>query len=149
MDWRGQSLLFTVGPTVWGLDLPVGSLKPVNLRKITTGTADLRGVRGTDTQFVFSSGTNADHLWTLPLDLNSGKVTGPLQAVPHAGGSQTMPASSSNGRVLAYGQINPAGTELRVRDSISGRETVLITQLARPKVSPDGSKVAYSTFGSP
>jgi serine/threonine protein kinase len=67
-DWRGQSLLFTMGPTVWGLDLPVGSLKPVNLRKVTTGTAALTGVRGTETQFVFSSGTNADHLWTLPLD---------------------------------------------------------------------------------
>src|SRR5262249_6756285 len=77
-DWRGQSVLFSAGPTVWGVDLPVGSLKPGNLRKLATGTASLSGVRGTDKQFVFSSGTNAEHLWTLPLDLNSGKVTGPV-----------------------------------------------------------------------
>jgi len=55
-DWRGQTLLFTAGLTVWGLDLPVGSLRPVNLRKITTGTAGLSGVHGTYTRFVFSSG---------------------------------------------------------------------------------------------
>jgi Tol biopolymer transport system component len=145
-DWRGQSLLLTVGSTVWGLDLPVGSLKPVNLRKITTGTATLSGVRGTPTQFVFSSGTVSGHLWTLPMDLNSGKVTGPLQALPHAGGGQVGPASSADGRLLAYGQVNPAGGELRVRDILSGKESVLVTQNARPKVSPDGSKVAYSIF---
>ena len=147
-DWRGQSLLFTAGSTVWGFDLPVGSLKPVNLRKITTGTAGLSGVRGPPANFVFSSGTVADHLWTLPLDLNSGQVNGPLQAVPHAGGRQQWPASSADGRVLAYGQVNPGGGELRVRDSVSGKESVLVTQNARPKVSPDGSKVAYSIFGS-
>ena len=60
-----------------------------------------------------------------------------------------MPASSSDGKVLAFAQINPGGRELRVRDSNSGRESVLTTQFARPKVSPDGSKVAYSTFDSP
>jgi len=147
-DWRGQSLLFAVGPTVWGLDLLPGSLRPVNLRKITTGTASLGGIRGTETQFVFSSGNSTDHLWTLPLDLNSGKVTGPLRALPHAGGSQVEPATSLDGRVLAYSQLNPAGGELRVRDSVSGRESVLITQRVRPKVSPDGSKVAYGSFGS-
>src|SRR5262249_23771519 len=107
-DWRGQSLLFTAGSTVWGLDLPVGSLRPVNLRKITTGTSGLSGIRGTYTKFVFSSGTSTDHLWTLPLNLNSGKVTGPLQASPHAGGRQLWPASSADGRVFAYGQINPS-----------------------------------------
>ena len=38
---------------------------------------------------------------------------------------------------------------MRVRDNLSGKESVLVTQNARPKVSPDGSKVAYSIFESP
>jgi Tol biopolymer transport system component len=83
------------------------------------------------------------------LDLNSGKVTGSLRALPHAGGRQIWPASSADGKVLAYGQVNPGGSELRVRDNLSGKESVLVTQSARPKVSPDGSKVAYSIFVSP
>ncbi|MFN0166053.1 MAG: protein kinase domain-containing protein [Bryobacteraceae bacterium] len=148
MDWRGQSLLFTGRSSVWALDLEPGSFKSGNLRKITTGTASLRGVRGTETRFVFSSGMDSDHLWTLPLDLNTGKVTGPLQAVSHSGGSQWAPASSSDGRVLAYTQLNPGGGELRVRDNGSGRESVLVTRQARPKVSPDGSRVAYAAFVS-
>ena len=146
MDWRGESFLFTSASAVWAFDLPLGSLKPTNLRKLSTGTAQLDGVRGTLAQFVFSSGNDTDHLWTLPLELNTGKVTGPLQAVPHSGGSQTMPASSADGKVLAFAQINPGGAELRIRDSTSGRESVLTTQGVRPKVSPDGSKVAYSTY---
>ncbi|HUQ91083.1 MAG TPA: hypothetical protein VM120_05320 [Bryobacteraceae bacterium] len=118
----------------------------MNLRKITTGTGDLSGLRGTDRQFVFSSGTYADHLWTLPLDLNAGKAAGTLQPLSHDGGSQNQPSSSSDGRVLAYMQALPGGGEIRIRDQSSGRDSALTAHFARPKVSPDGNHVAYSTF---
>ncbi len=147
MEWRGPSLLFTGRSSVWAMDFEPDSLKIGILRKIATGTAILRGVRGTETRFVFSAASDIDHLWTLPMDLNSGKVTGPLQPVSHSGGGQRGPASSADGRVLAYTQSNPGSGELRVRDISSGRESVLLSQEARPKVSPDGSRVAYVTFG--
>jgi Tol biopolymer transport system component len=148
VDWRGESLLFAAGPAVWALDLDADSLATSNLRKITTGTAQLAGVRGTPSRFVFTAGTSNDHLWNLPLDLNSGKVTGPVQAISHAGGSQFDPGMSSDGRVLAYTQFNPGSAELRVRDNVSGRESVLVTQPVRARVSPDGTKVAYSPAGT-
>jgi serine/threonine protein kinase len=149
LDWRGESLLFTIGSSVWAMDMESESLQVGSLRRITTGTAGLRGVRGTPSRFVFTAGTSTDHLWTLPLDLNSGKVSGPLQALAHAGGSQFDPGLSADGRILAYLQVNPGGSELRVRDNVSGRESVLFTQRARPRVSPDGAKVAYSTLTPP
>ena len=145
-DWREKTLLFTdCGPGVWAVDMPPGSLKASNPRRVATGTAILVGVRGTPTQFVFSSGNRTSHLWTLPLDLNSGKATGPLRPLSHSGGNQSMPASSSDGRLLTYAQHSPAGGEIRIRDTHSGRESLLFAGFARPKISPDGSRVAYST----
>lgn len=59
-----------------------------------------------------------------------------------------MPSTSEDGSVLAYCQISPTRKELRLRNNASGRETVLATGPNRPKVSPDGSQVAYSTWPS-
>ena len=101
-------------------------------------------VRGSALKLVFESRTSASHLWSLPLELNSGKVRGPMQPLPHAGGSQTMPASSSDGSRLVYLQSGPNSQELRLRDMNSGTERVLSTGRARPKISPDGTKVAYA-----
>jgi len=103
-------------------------------------------VRGTSLKLIFESRTYASHLWSLPLDLNSGKVRGAMQLLPHAGGRQGMPSSSSEGRRLVYLQSGPNSTELRLRDMSSGKEKALLrTEYARPKISPDGAKIAYST----
>jgi Tol biopolymer transport system component len=102
-------------------------------------------VRATASKLVFESSTEAYHLWSLPLDLGSGKVAGAIQPLAHAGGSQFMPASSSNGSQLVYTQIGPGSHELRLRHMDSGAERVLSTGPARPKMSPDGTKVAYVT----
>jgi Tol biopolymer transport system component len=58
-----------------------------------------------------------------------------------------MPASSSDGSRLVYRQIGPNSQELRLRDMNSGNERVLSTVPdARPKISPDGAKVAYTSY---
>lgn len=101
-------------------------------------------VKGAASKLVFQSRTQATHLWSLPLDSNSGKVQGPMQPLSQAGGNQAMPSSSSDGSRLVYRQTGPNSQELRLRDMNSGTERVLSTGLARPKMSPDGTKVAYS-----
>ena len=145
-DWIGDALVFGSGPSIWTIEFKNGSPQPSELRKIASGTTAMVDVRGFASKLVFESRTAACHLWSLPLDLNSGKVFGPVQPLPHAGGSQTMPASSSDGQRLVYLQSGPSSQELRLRDMNSGNETVLSIGNARPKVSPDGAKVAYSLF---
>ena len=54
-----------------------------------------------------------------------------------------MPASSFDGRRLVYLQSGPGSQELRLRDMSSGTEKVLSIGNARPKISPDGTKVSY------
>jgi len=145
LDWIGDSLVFGSDPSIWRIEFKNGSLQPGKLRKIASGTTAMLDVRGVTSKLVFESRAEAHHLWSLPLDLNSGKVLGPIQPLPHGGGSQTMPASSSDGRRLVYLQSGPSSDELRLRDLSSGNERVLSTGKVRPKISPDGTKVAYMT----
>ena len=54
-------------------------------------------------------------------------------------------SSSLDGRVLAYLQHTPsAGIHVRFNDT--GRDSVLVAQRVRPKVSPDGTTVAYTNY---
>jgi dipeptidyl aminopeptidase/acylaminoacyl peptidase len=95
---------------------------------------------------VFVNGQFANHLWKLKMDLNKGKVAGEMAPLPHYGGSQLMPSSSADGRLLAYAQVEPGGVSVRLRDLATSKETALVNSLARPKVSPDVSQIAYSAF---
>ena len=140
--WIGDALFFGGAFSIWTIGFKNGSPQPGTLRKLASGTTEMGNVRGTSLKLVFESRTSASHLWSLPLDLNSGKVRGPMQPLPHAGGSQMMPSSSSDGRRLVYLQGGPT-QELRLRDMSSGNERAL-TGHARPKISPDGAKVAYT-----
>ncbi|MBS1826760.1 MAG: serine/threonine-protein kinase [Acidobacteria bacterium] len=144
-DWRGKSLLLRSRSTVRELEWDPNSGSPPQLRKVTSVTGDMFGLQGSPGKYVFAAGSSSDHLWSLPLDLNTGKVTGPLQAIAHGGGGQFQPSCSADGRLLAYTQLSPQGDELRLRDMSTGLDKVLLTQFARPKVSPDGTKIAYGT----
>ena len=158
VDWIGDALFFSSGSSIYTIGFKNGSPQPGELRKLASSTSQIprtwyvdrrsaANVRATASKLVFESSTYASHLWSLPLDLDLGKVEGPLQPLAHTGGSQTMPASSSDGSQLVYLQSGPDSHELRLRDMDSGTEKVLSTGRARPKMSPDGTKVAYVTGG--
>jgi len=146
LEWAGGALYFGTSSSIWTIGFKDGSPQPVELRKLASSTTAMLGVRGSALKLVFETTTSAFHLWSLPLDLNSGKVQGALQPLPHAGGSQTGPASSSDGRRLVYRQMGPGSQELRLRDMSSGTENVLSTEPVRPRISPDGTKVAYAAL---
>ncbi len=148
LDWIGDALFFGSGSAIWTIGFTPGSPQPGELQKLASSTTEMVNARGTALKLLFESRTTAFHLWSLPLELNSGKVRGPLLPLTHAGGDQTMPVSSSDGSRLVYRQSGPNSQELRLRDISSGNERQLYTGLARPKISPDGAKVAY-TVGNP
>src|SRR5262249_23138430 len=131
VDWIGDALFFSSGSSIYTIGFKNGSPQPGELRKLAAGTTQMTNVGATASRLVFESSTVAFHLWSLPLDLDSGKVAGPMQPLAHAGGSQTMPACSSDGSQLVYRQRGPDFWELRLRNMDSGGERVLSTGLAR------------------
>jgi WD40 repeat protein len=141
LDWIGDALFFGTDSSVWTIAIKNGSSQLGELRKLASGTTAMLGVRGSNSKLVFESRSLAAHRWSLRLDLNSGRVQGPMQQLPHSGGNQVMPASSSDGRQLVYLQSGPSSQELRLRDMTSGTERGLSNKRVRPKISPDGKKV--------
>lgn len=139
--------LFALGGRIWELDLagPDWTAKGP-ARPLTSGGLHQLVRVASVSRFVFANLRFATHLWTLALDHNSGKALGELEPLPHSGGSQQAPTASGDGHLLAYTQTEPAGASVRIRDSRTSRETTLLHFQARPKVSPDGTRLAYSVF---
>lgn len=144
LDWSGSNLLASSGSEVWSFRLTPGDGVPSGVHRIAGGTGNVGVIQGTDSKFVVESVTQAAHLWRLPVDVASAKVTGPVQIVSGTSGAQYFPAMSRDGKVLVYLQTAATGAEIRVRNIATGKESVLISRDGRPKVSPDGSKVAFS-----
>jgi Tol biopolymer transport system component len=145
LDWSGSDVLAAAGAEAWVFRLDPRDGTVSETRRLMAGPAQAWWIRGKPSQFVFTSTTAALHLWKLPLHLNFGRVTGPLTPLPQDGGSQLYPSSALDGRMLAYLHSSPSGAEVRLRDNVRGSESALLARPVRPKLSPDGSRVAYSS----
>jgi serine/threonine protein kinase len=92
-------------------------------------------------------------LWSLPIDARTARVTGePVRLSGPQQVAEVAPNVSADGRKLAYTSIQPQQTSIWVRDLPSGRSTRLVSSsgddLSEPKISSDGSLVAYWRGGS-
>lgn len=148
VDWSGKNPVMAFGSEVWTIELVQGAWRPRSLRQLAGGAGRVTNVRGDPSKFVVETSTSSAHLWRLPLDLRTAKVTGAVQPVAMSGGEQAGPSSSADGRILAYIQRSAGGAELRVLNTATGNERVFAVGNLRPKVSPDGAKIAYSGFGA-
>lgn len=153
VEWIGNTLIYSGGSAVWSREITPGVWKLGTPRRLFSTTAMARGVQGIASKdslparIVFSSESGISHLWSLALDSNSGRVRSVPVPVPYSAGSQVMPSMSRNGAKLIYTQADPGGAQLRLRDLATGKESVLLSEMARGKLSPDGSEVAYTSYG--
>jgi eukaryotic-like serine/threonine-protein kinase len=95
---------------------------------------------------VFSSASDSTNVWRLPMDLKQGKVTGSLERVTRDLSTEVFPSISANRR-LAFSADRSGKREIWVKDLAIGKDTLLATSSSEfdsPKISPDGSKVAYA-----
>jgi Tol biopolymer transport system component len=114
-----------------------------------TTTGAISGVRAAAGKIAFTSAPpQTTRLWSVAIDHDTARLRGSVEPLLHASGSQSMPAITFNGSKLLYTHYEPARSQLRLRDMVSGAETVLHPAYARGKISPDGSKVAFSDFRS-
>ncbi len=143
-DWLGDRIHFSSGGQIWEIEISPRDWKALGpARQLTSGTGTAASPRSKGSRIAFVSSQFSSHLWKLNIDSGKGKALGELESLPHSGGDQSEPTSSANGHLLAYSQFEPSGNSIRVRNLVSGKETTLVSVRGRPKVSPDGSRVAY------
>ena len=128
-----------------------GRLIGTNLAKssasatLFTATGGVQGSRAVGGRIVFASVPSFNsRIWSVAVNHNSGRVLGAVEPLLQASGSQSVPVASLNGSKLLFTHQEPTRSELRLRDLGSGKETVLHAATVRGKISPDGSKVAFT-----
>jgi len=95
---------------------------------------------------VFASGAPASGLWSLSIEPSQGKVTGELKQLTRTATRHTYPSASADGKKVVFGSHGTSNSDIWLKELSSSRETALTTTTVyeiMPKISPDGSKVAY------
>ena len=111
---------------------------------LATGLANSPSIAGNG-RMVFSSSSGNTNLWSIPIDADSARVTGERQRLTQVEGVRDdSPSLSRDGKKVAFFSDN----RLVVRDLITGQETKLVQDFqifrgSSPRISPDGSWVAY------
>jgi serine/threonine protein kinase len=129
-------------------------------RQLTSGTGQEGRPSMANGSLVFSTEDSINNIWSLPID-HEGKVRGELQQLTNDAAEKLHLSVSATGQKLVFVSINSEIHSVMMRNLSSRRETALATAkmaaqrqglsyvptrpLTGPIISPDGSRVAYSS----
>ena len=116
---------------------------------VTSGAfTNLRGAAATANRVVFSASTSTLSLWSLPCDLDTGKVTGPLVQATPASVDASHPDITPDGRQLVYCSRRNGPQSIWTMDLRTGKDRLLAAMnrlgddYSHTVISPDGKLVA-------
>jgi Tol biopolymer transport system component len=108
--------------------------------------------KGPVRRLLFSSLTGSVNVWSLPIDANTGRITGEMENLTKGVSYAAAPSVSADGKKLVFIAARSKTWSVRTRDLETGKETTLASMDAstrvnarwlRPRISPDGGIVAY------
>jgi eukaryotic-like serine/threonine-protein kinase len=156
-EWWWKDRLFCSVSTadtvsIWELVLSVSTGKPLSPpRRLASGAGNESQVSVSDNgKLVFTSTLSNEDIYAVPIDANRGQVTGELQRLTNELSREYLPTLSADGRKMAFKSDRSGHEQVWLRDIPSGKEVALadinaaLTSMAI--ISPDGARVAYSTF---
>jgi Tol biopolymer transport system component len=95
--------------------------------RITTGTGmDVGPAVSRDGRIVFANGTERLNVWAVPLDGNTGKVTGAPYRLSNSLAPQAHPSLSPDGRKLLFDSRRNGAFQVWQRNLATGKETVIV-----------------------
>jgi len=155
MAWWNGHIYYSEGTTVSGMSLygvPLaGGSRPAAgpPQLIASFPAMLWGVSiSLDGRMVFSTLSSTPNIWSVPLRLSDGMASGPPEPVTSDSTGKWDVAVSADGSTLAWTAYSSQQTEIRVRKTATGQEESIVCSGNAinifPRLSPDGSRLAYS-----
>ncbi|MEZ5402389.1 MAG: protein kinase [Bryobacteraceae bacterium] len=131
-------------------------LSPLNWRvsgpfqQVTHGTGrEIEASIAQDGRMVFSSGQQNSDLYELPVNANTGAVTGKLVQLTREAGDDYYPDIAADGSAIAFVSRRSGNDDVFLYDARTGRHGALLVTLGRemyPKVSADGTVVAFTSI---
>ncbi len=120
-------------------------------RRLSTTSLDLHAsvmgdANGRSRRMFFSSLSGNVNIWSLPVDANLGRVTGPMVNLTPGMSYAAAPSISADGTDLAFIAARSKLWSVKTRDLQTAEEATLTTSDARwlrPRISPDGNTIAY------
>jgi eukaryotic-like serine/threonine-protein kinase len=158
VGWVGTSVYYVSGTTIEGVNIFRARIDPKNLaitgpaEAITTGPGmKIYLTVLPDGRIFFSEMTVAMNAWSVAARADEGIVTGKPQKVTQDVMQNFTPTVSRDGTKAAFnafGGAQASRIEIRVKDLRTGVETKIpvqgISVNQNPRLSPDGSLVAYA-----
>jgi eukaryotic-like serine/threonine-protein kinase len=157
LAWRNDYLYFSEGSTVGGMSLyrvPLSqkSHRAGELPQFLTSPIGMQfgASISTDGRMVFSTTSSVLNIWSVPLKSGDGTASGPLEPQTSDPLGKMNLAVSADGSKLVWTSYSEQQTELKVRETATGREDSIAcsgqTINLLPILSPDGSRLAYGDF---
>jgi Tol biopolymer transport system component len=154
--WHGNQVYGSVrsgdSTNLWSIGLSPKTNKAEGVAsRLTDSTQNERSFSISQDGTLVSASTlsNAD-IYSIPLDAESGKVTGPLRRVTQELSKETYPTASADGAKMTYQSDRSGKFEVWVRDMATGKENALATlspsRTTTSVISPDGSQVAFTVI---
>jgi serine/threonine protein kinase/Tol biopolymer transport system component len=156
--WKRDRLIFSanVGDStnVWqvGIEDKTWRIQQPPQRLTTGSSQEFSPSLSDDGQLVFATIDQRLSLRTLPIQANTGRVTGRLEALTETDANSLRPSISHDGRRLVFVSDRSGNSELWLRDMDTGRDTALTATPwaeSHPYITGDGSKVFYLSLEKP
>ena len=99
-------------------------------------------------KIAFASLSENTDIWSLPLDADTGKVTGELRQLTRDSAADFHPSLSADGRKMVFVSARSGNQEIWIKDLGTGEDAALTASRDdkyRPRFSPDATKVSFGT----
>ena len=145
----GDLLFTTAYGDAWNLwRIPVRDASSGNPIPMTMGNSTFMQADAVPGRLVYTVNSSTDSLWSLPCDLNSGKVKGPLKQLTEHRADVVHPDITQDGSLMVYCSRGNGPQSIWIKDLRSGRARMLAQSATRGDdyshviFSPDGKQVA-------
>lgn len=156
-EWTRDSIVFSASSGSAGLS---GSLWRVAIdsryriqgpvQRLTSGTENELQPSAAAAYIAFANVTQDENIWRLRIDPNAGQVSGEPEHVTTTAASDVLPASSADGRKVAFASNRSGNLHIWMKDIAGGAELPLTSTPFNELpwlLSADGSRLVYCVFG--
>ena len=155
MAWWNNNIYYTEGMSIGGMSLyrvplSAGSSPEAGPPQLVTSPTGIQWGTSisSDGRMVFSTMSPTPNIWSVALTSIDGTASGPPEPATSDSMGKIDVSVSADGTKLAWTAYSMNQIEIRVRETATGREESIIcsnnTLGLSPRMSPDGSRLAYS-----